>query len=198
MAPQPSVPSFDEIRPVTFENFKKIPCAWQIRVCEAVLRGDRDIISIAGTGMGKTLTFWMPLVFRPQGIQLIVTPLNILGEQNTTILDRLGIEAIFISATTATEHNFRVSFACPALFCIALHLFRILLHFATVLLSPIPRSSCGPTALLRSYCKIKSSTAISSASSLMKRIAFHNGVHSGASIVILADYAIYSVRYALS
>ena len=33
MAPQPSVPSFDEIRP---KPFKKIPCAWPIRVCEAV------------------------------------------------------------------------------------------------------------------------------------------------------------------
>ena len=194
MAPEPSVPSFDEIRPKTFETFKKTPCAWQIRVCKVVLHGDRDI-SIAGTGM---LTFWMPLIFYPQGIQLIITPLNILGEQSKTILDRLGVKTIFISASTATEHNFHVSFTCPALFCIALHLFRILLHFATVLLSPIPRSSCGPTALLRSYCKIKSSTAISSASSLMKHIAFHNGVHSGTSIVILANYAIYSVRYALS
>ncbi|KAF8714224.1 hypothetical protein AX14_012865 [Amanita brunnescens Koide BX004] len=27
---QPSVPSFDEIRPKTFKNFKKIPCAWQM------------------------------------------------------------------------------------------------------------------------------------------------------------------------
>ena len=65
-----------------------------------------------GTGMGKTMTFWMPLLFRPQGIQLVVTPLNILGEQNTMILDRLGIEGIFISAATASEHNFQVSFDC--------------------------------------------------------------------------------------
>ena len=71
-----------------------------------VLCGDQDIILIAGTGMGKMLTFWMPLVFRPQGIQLIITPLNILGEQNKTILDRLGIETIFISATTVTKYNF--------------------------------------------------------------------------------------------
>jgi hypothetical protein len=83
----------------------------------------------------------MPLTFHPQGIQLIVTPLNILSEQNKTILDRLGVKTIFISASTATEHNFHVSFACPALFCMALHLFRILLHFATVLLLSIPRSS---------------------------------------------------------
>ncbi|KAM6490855.1 P-loop containing nucleoside triphosphate hydrolase protein [Amanita muscaria] len=107
MAAEQHVPSFSDIRSKTFENLGKTPCAWQIHVCEAVLHGDRDIISIAGTGMGKTLTFWMPLLFRPQGIQLVVTPLNILGEQNTLILDRLGIEGIFISAATATDLNFR-------------------------------------------------------------------------------------------
>ncbi|KIL55150.1 hypothetical protein M378DRAFT_40587, partial [Amanita muscaria Koide BX008] len=100
------VPSFTEICLKTLEKLGKMPCAWQIHVCKAVLHGDRDIISIAGTGMGKTLTFWMPLLFRPHGIQLIITPLNILGEQNTMILDRLGIEGVCISAATATEYNF--------------------------------------------------------------------------------------------
>ncbi|KIL53911.1 hypothetical protein M378DRAFT_174525, partial [Amanita muscaria Koide BX008] len=100
------VPSFDQIRHKTLELFGKRACAWQVHVCEEILRGDRDVISIAGTGMGKTLTFWMPLLFRPQGVQVIVTPLNILGEQNTSILTKLNIEAIFISAKTATEHNF--------------------------------------------------------------------------------------------
>lgn len=103
------VPSFDEIRSKALEYFGKRPCAWQIHVCQELLHGDRDLISVAGTGMGKTLTFWMPLLFRPQGLQLIVTPLNILGEQNTMILEKLGIEALFVSAATATEYNFRVS-----------------------------------------------------------------------------------------
>ena len=103
-----SIPSFDYIHTKTLESFGKRPCAWQVRVCEQVLHGDRDIISIAGTGMGKTLTFWMPLLFRPQGIQVIVTPLNILGEQNTTTLAKLNVKAIFISAKTATEQNFHV------------------------------------------------------------------------------------------
>lgn len=69
MAAEPYVPSFNEIRSKTFEYFNKTPCVWQVRICEAVLHGDRDVISIAGTGMGKTMTFWMPLLFRPQGIQ---------------------------------------------------------------------------------------------------------------------------------
>ncbi|ETW75969.1 hypothetical protein HETIRDRAFT_53821, partial [Heterobasidion irregulare TC 32-1] len=33
------------------------------------------------TGSGKTLTFWMLLLFASR-IQIIVTPLNILGKQN--------------------------------------------------------------------------------------------------------------------
>ena len=112
MAAKPDVPLFNEIRLKTFKCFDRTPCAWQVHICEQVLHGDRDIISIAGTGMGKTMTFWMPLLFRPQGIQIIATPLNILGEQNSTLLDRLGIEGIFISAVTVTEHNFQVSFHC--------------------------------------------------------------------------------------
>ncbi|KIL56854.1 hypothetical protein M378DRAFT_436127 [Amanita muscaria Koide BX008] len=107
MAAVPSVPSFDEIRSKTFEYFNKRPCAWQVHICQEILHGDRDLISIAGTGMGKTLTFWMPLIFRPQGIQLVITPLNILGEQNTAILHRIGIEAIFISGTTAKPEIFQ-------------------------------------------------------------------------------------------
>ena len=108
-AAEPYIPTFGEIRLRTLKSFGTTPCSWQVHVCEQVLHGDHDIISIAGTGMGKTLTFWMPLLFRPQGIQIVVTPLNILGEQNTAILAKLNIKAIFISAKTATECNFQVS-----------------------------------------------------------------------------------------
>jgi len=64
---------------------------------------------MAGTGMGKTLTFWMPLLFQPKGsIQIIVTPLNILGKQNVELLRKARLKAIFISADTATTENFQV------------------------------------------------------------------------------------------
>ncbi|KIL61089.1 hypothetical protein M378DRAFT_1059936, partial [Amanita muscaria Koide BX008] len=101
------IPSIDEIRSRTFEAFGKRPCLWQARTCEAILRGDRDVISIAGTGMGKTLTFWMPLLFRPQGILLVITPLNILGKQNVETLEKAGIHGIFVSRGTASEQIFR-------------------------------------------------------------------------------------------
>jgi superfamily II DNA helicase RecQ len=61
-------------------------------------------------GAGKTLTFWMPLLFRPNGIQIVVTPLNILGQQNINTLVKAGVKGIFISAKTATKRNFEVSY----------------------------------------------------------------------------------------
>ena len=61
-------------------------------------------------GMGKTLTFWMPLLFFPAGhIQVVVTPLNLLGRQNVELLEKAGMKAVFIGADTATSENFLVS-----------------------------------------------------------------------------------------
>ena len=70
------------------------------------MKRDRDVIIIAGTGMGKTLTFWMPLLFFPAGhIQVVITLLNILGKQNVELLEKVGMKAIFIGADTATSEN---------------------------------------------------------------------------------------------
>jgi len=79
--PTAGVPSFSEIRDRTQLVFGRRPCLWQIKVVEAILRHDRDVASIAGMGMKKTLTFWMPLLFTLWNLQsrkLIphFTPLN--------------------------------------------------------------------------------------------------------------------------
>ncbi|KAF8989282.1 hypothetical protein BDQ17DRAFT_1178275, partial [Cyathus striatus] len=56
------------------------PCLWQCKVVQVVLKQDHDVISTTGTGLEKTLTFWIPLLFCPANhIQIIVMPLNILG-----------------------------------------------------------------------------------------------------------------------
>jgi replicative superfamily II helicase len=104
------LPSLSDIRSLTQSTFHHYPCLWQAKSVEAVLKRDRDIIVIAGTGMGKTLTFWMPLLFFPPGhIQVVITPLNLLGIQNMELLENAGIKAIFIGADTATSENFLVS-----------------------------------------------------------------------------------------
>ncbi|KAJ7207018.1 hypothetical protein C8J57DRAFT_1727419 [Mycena rebaudengoi] len=96
-----------EIRDKIEAVFGYRPCLWQIKVVRAILKRDRDVVSIAATGSGKTLTFWMPLLFIPDGIQIVVTSLNILGKQNVDSLAKVGISAITITADTATAENFR-------------------------------------------------------------------------------------------
>lgn len=98
--------------------------------------------------MGKTLTFWMPLLFRPLGILLVITPLNILGKQNVEILEKAGIDGIFILAGTATDENFWVS---NALFFACLHFYSCQLCFRQ--LQPIAIMSL--LSILKNLCDQK-------------------------------------------
>ncbi|KAI9066924.1 P-loop containing nucleoside triphosphate hydrolase protein [Trametes sanguinea] len=100
-------PTLDEVRQKTIDSFGRRPCLWQCESALAQLRGGRDIVCISGTGSGKTLTFWMPLLFNEQGIQVVITPLNVLGNQNKRQLAGLGIQAIALSGETATAANFQ-------------------------------------------------------------------------------------------
>ena len=96
------LPSLSEIRSFTQSTFRHYPCLWQAKAVEAVLKRDRDVIIIAGTGTGmwKTLTFWMPLLFFPAGhIQVVITPLNIFGKgwhEGNLYWGRLGYEIFSI------------------------------------------------------------------------------------------------------
>ena len=112
--PVKQLPSLSDIRSLSHSIFHHYPCIWQAKAVEAILKRDRDVIIIAGTGMGKTLTFWMPLLFLPAGhIQVVITPLNLLGRQNVELLEKAGMKAIFIGADTATTENFIVSKPLP-------------------------------------------------------------------------------------
>ena len=42
------------------EFFGIHPCLWQIRVAHATLAGN-DLVTIAPTGLRKSLTYWLPL-----------------------------------------------------------------------------------------------------------------------------------------
>ncbi|TDL14194.1 P-loop containing nucleoside triphosphate hydrolase protein [Rickenella mellea] len=98
-------PTFAEISAKTFQVFRKRPCLLQIKLCSAFLRGSKNIICSAATGFGKTLTFFMPLLFDPR-IIIIITPLNVLGRQNVEQLKAAGIKAISLSGATATPEVF--------------------------------------------------------------------------------------------
>ncbi|KIJ06099.1 hypothetical protein PAXINDRAFT_92507, partial [Paxillus involutus ATCC 200175] len=52
-APSLETPSLADVRDRGQECFGKHPCHWQIKIAIAFLKRDRDIVCIAGTGMGK-------------------------------------------------------------------------------------------------------------------------------------------------
>jgi superfamily II DNA/RNA helicase len=105
MDPPPAAPAgppkynFDEIRAKSVKHLGYTPCLWQIKVVKAILKRDGDVVCIAATGSGKTLTFWLPLLFRTHGIQLVISPLNILGQQNVAQLAQMKIQVFDTSFT---------------------------------------------------------------------------------------------------
>jgi superfamily II DNA helicase RecQ len=107
----PELPSAAEIRAKTQEIFGKTPCLFQIELCLSQLQGHsirQDIISIAPTGSGKTLCFLMPLLFNNNKISIIITALNLLGEQFHRQAQDAGISVIAVTATNNSQATFRV------------------------------------------------------------------------------------------
>ena len=97
-----------EVQEKVKEVFGFAPCLWQICVICAVLSGD-DAITIARTGSGKSITYWMPVLFIKYGISPIVTSLKLLGSQFAGMLQDNGINVISITAANATNKLFEVS-----------------------------------------------------------------------------------------
>ena len=96
-----------EVQEKVKEVFGFAPCLWQIHVVCTVLSGD-NMITIARTGSGKSITYWMPVLFIKYGISVIVIPLKLLGLQFTGMLQDNGISAISIMAANATNELFEV------------------------------------------------------------------------------------------
>ncbi|KAK7470075.1 hypothetical protein VKT23_001516 [Stygiomarasmius scandens] len=67
----------------------------------------KHVFTIARTGFGKTLTFWLPLLARPNDILIVVTPLNILAKKNAKeVMEHLRINRVAVTAANADENTF--------------------------------------------------------------------------------------------
>ena len=92
------------------------PCIWQIEVVHKVLEGV-DVITIAAMGSGKSLCYWMALLYVKYGMVFLVTPLKLLGKQFVETLERNDLHTMLMTATNATNELFKV---CGLQFCKAI------------------------------------------------------------------------------
>jgi superfamily II DNA helicase RecQ len=83
------------------------PCIWQIEVVRMVLEGV-DVMTIAATGSGKSLCYWMALLYVKYGIVFLVTPLKLLGKQFVETLEKNKLRAVSMTAANATNELFEV------------------------------------------------------------------------------------------
>jgi hypothetical protein len=67
-------PSYKEIWQRTQALFGYVPCLWKIKLVKALLEHDQNVLSIATTGL---VTFWMPLLFLENGIQISVAAVRL-------------------------------------------------------------------------------------------------------------------------
>ncbi|KAI0085496.1 P-loop containing nucleoside triphosphate hydrolase protein [Irpex rosettiformis] len=100
----------EELHAEIEKRFRKRPCAFQYKLLEAQQSG-KNVISVARTGSGKTLTYLMPLVASP-GIIIIVTALNVLGEQFEREAREANLDAISVNGENESDLVFRDIKAC--------------------------------------------------------------------------------------
>ncbi|THU88371.1 P-loop containing nucleoside triphosphate hydrolase protein, partial [Dendrothele bispora CBS 962.96] len=106
-----TVLSVDAIGDQAEQHFGFRPCMPQLLSAWHQLQG-KTVFTIARTGFGKTLTFWTTLLAhtktKSNGILLIVTPLNILGDKNAReAMERLGLSGINVTGDEAKPEVFK-------------------------------------------------------------------------------------------
>ncbi|KAM6503169.1 P-loop containing nucleoside triphosphate hydrolase protein [Amanita muscaria] len=84
---------------------------FQVTIAKALYEG-MDVVGVAPTGSGKTLSFWIPLLMafedgHQDKMMFVVTPLNLLGKQNERELKEAGFNAIAVSRENANENTFK-------------------------------------------------------------------------------------------
>ena len=92
-------------------KLKKRPSWFQIKIAVAIYE-KKDVIGTAATGSGKTLSFCIALLMvladGKDKMEVIVTPLNLLGKQTIRDLATADVKAIAVSKENANEQTFQV------------------------------------------------------------------------------------------
>ncbi|KAF7431085.1 hypothetical protein PC9H_006803 [Pleurotus ostreatus] len=72
----------------------------------------KDVVACAPTGSGKTLSFWIPLIMAQadglKKIMIVVTPLNLLGQQNVNELALAHIRAVAVNSENNSASLWKV------------------------------------------------------------------------------------------
>lgn len=94
----PSIPSIREIKERARQALGFAPCFWQADVCRTLLQRRKGVVlSTAATGAGKTATFWLPILFEPSGVTIIVEPLKDLSAQIATVAKSIGLSTLNVT-----------------------------------------------------------------------------------------------------
>ncbi|KAJ7272230.1 hypothetical protein C8J57DRAFT_1064639, partial [Mycena rebaudengoi] len=73
--------------------------SWQLDVAEAFLL-KVDSLLIAGTGVGKTIPFMLPLLINPTKYVLIISPLKVLQHDQVKRFRKMKISAVTVNGDT--------------------------------------------------------------------------------------------------
>src|SRR5437016_11181208 len=97
----------------------------QAEVIQAQLAG-RDVLSVAPTGSGKSISYWVPAVVAG-GLTLVISPLIALMKDQVDRLRSLGVQAAFVNSSqdraeqvaslrAAAEGQLRLLYVAPERF----------------------------------------------------------------------------------
>lgn len=76
------------------KHYGFIPRRWQLRVYEEIREGKKDVVVIAGTGSGKTLTFALPMIEQQvkgaPGLFFVFSPLTQLMKDQVCMISNIA------------------------------------------------------------------------------------------------------------